>query len=180
MKRLLLLLTLFAGAATFQSCDGDTGPQGPAGPDSIVYELRQVDFNLFNGEYQIYRTFGESLGFNLYDSETVLVYRQSSSFVNNAGVTTPIWQLIPRTLFLPQGELDYDFDFSQEDFTIYAGGNFDPSTTPEYINDQTFRLVIIPGSFQNRNANNAGVDFNDYNAVIKKYGINDKNVKVIK
>jgi hypothetical protein len=43
----------------------------------------------------------------------------------------------PRTLFLTEGELDYDFDFS-EDFTIYAGGTYDLSATPQYIDNQTF------------------------------------------
>jgi hypothetical protein len=48
--------------------------------------------------------------------------------------------------FLTEGELDYDFDFSKEDFTIYAGGTYDLSATPQYIDNQTFS-VIVPGSF---------------------------------
>jgi hypothetical protein len=90
---------------------------------------------------------------------------------------TPIWQQIPRTLYLPQGELDYDFDFSKQDFTIYAGGTYDLATTPSYINNETFRIVILPGYFSNKMANN--IDFSDYNAVIKAFNINDKNVKQI-
>jgi hypothetical protein len=27
------------------------------------------------------------------------------------------------------------------------GGNYDLSTTPSYLNNQTFRIVIVPGSF---------------------------------
>jgi isocitrate/isopropylmalate dehydrogenase len=36
---------------------------------------------------------------------------------------------------------------SVEDFTIYAGGTDDLSATPQYIDNQTFRIVIVPGSF---------------------------------
>jgi hypothetical protein len=88
---------------------------------------------------------------------------------------TPIWQLIPRTLFLTQGELDYDFDFSKVDFTIYAGGTFNIAAVPQFINNQTFRIVIIPGYF----SKNATIDFNDYNAVIKAFNIDDSKVIVL-
>ncbi|HLN96196.1 MAG TPA: hypothetical protein VK183_11230, partial [Flavobacterium sp.] len=174
MKRLLLLLTVFAGATVFQSCEGERGPAGPAGPDSLVYELFNVDFTLSNGEYVINRQWVDLIGGDLYDEETVLIYRLTDTF-NSNGETVPVWQLIPRTLFLEEGELDYDFDFSKKDFFIYAGGTFDVATTPEFINDQTFRIVVIPGYFANRRA----VDYNDYNAVMQFYGIDDSNVKRI-
>jgi hypothetical protein len=88
---------------------------------------------------------------------------------------TPIWQLIPRTLFLDEGELDYDYDFSAVDFTIYAGGTFNIATTPQFINNQTFRIVIIPGYF----SKGSSIDYNDYNAVIKAFNIDDSNVTVL-
>jgi hypothetical protein len=69
----------------------------------------------------------------IFASDVILIYRMSGTIDSN----TPIWQLILRTLFLTEGELDYDFDFS-EDFTIYAGGTYDLSATPQYIDNQTF------------------------------------------
>jgi hypothetical protein len=102
-----------------------------------------------------------------------LIYRLSGTIDSS----TPIWQLIPRTLYLNQGELDYDYDFSREDFKIYAGGTFDLALAPQYIQNQTFRIVIIPGYFSGRSAKK--VDKNDYNAVIKAYNINDTNVKIL-
>jgi hypothetical protein len=45
--------------------------------------------------------------------------------------TTPVWRLIK--FCLCKGELDYDFWFCKEGFfTIYAGGNYDLSTTLSY------------------------------------------------
>ena len=102
-----------------------------------------------------------------------MIYRLSGTIDSS----TPIWQLIPRTLYLNQGELDYDYDFSREDFKIYAGGTFDLALAPQYIQNQTFRIVIIPGYFSGRSARK--VDKNDYNAVIKAYNINDTNVKIL-
>jgi len=89
--------------------------------------------------------------------------------------TTPIWQQIPRTLYLGNGqELDYDFDFTKFDFTIYAGGNFDISTVPAYLNNQTFRVVVIPGGFGKR-----VVDYSDCNAVMQAYGLTESQVKTL-
>jgi hypothetical protein len=73
-------------------------------------------------------------------------------------------------------ELHYDFDFSNEDFKIYAGGNFNLATTPENINNQTFRIVIIPGYFSNKGIKST-VDLSDYKAVIKAYKIDETKIK---
>jgi hypothetical protein len=70
--------------------------------------------------------------------------------------------------------LDYDFDFTKNDIQIYADGNYDVSTTPEYLNNQTFRVVLVPTS---SGAKNANLNYNDYNSVIKFYNIDDSKVK---
>jgi hypothetical protein len=172
MKKILLFLAV-VGITALSGC---SGPQGPSGHDgysaeSEVFELRHVNFGYSaSSGYTIYQT----LNPNIYSSDTILIYRMSDLINAN----TPVWQLIPRTLFLPQGELDYDFDFSKQDFTIYAGGTYDLGLTPAYIQDQTFRIVVIPGYFSNRGGKPI-VDKNDYNAVIKAYHIDDANVKVL-
>ena len=173
MKKIILFLAVI-GLVGLQGCTGPRGPQGNDGQDGLlaqVYELQNVNFayDATNG-YNIYGTFSP----NLYLDDSVVMYRLSGT-INSS---TPIWQQIPRTLyFLPStNELDYDFDFSKVDFTIYAGGNYDLSTTPTYINSQTFRIVVIPGAFANKNKS---VDLSDYNAVIKAYNIDDSHVKVL-
>lgn len=170
MKRIFLLLAI-VGITTFTSCDNDPGPQGPqgpAGPESEVFELQNVSFQLNqNNEYTIF----QNLNPVIFDSDNILIYRMSGTI----NPQTPIWQLIPRTLFLNEGELDYDFDFSAVDFTIYAGGTYNLATTPQFINNQTFRIVIIPGYF----SKGSNVDLNDYNAVIKYFNIDDSNVTVL-
>lgn len=180
MKKIFLLFAAVA-AVGFTSCqgpDGAPGPQGPPGLDGTsveaeVFELRNINFSFIDGQYQIYQT----LNPQILPADVLLIYRLSGTIDSS----TPIWQPIPRTLFLAEGELDYDYDFSMEDFTLYAGGTYNLAATPTYINGQTFRIVIVPGYLSNKNAteNAAAVDLDDYEAVIKYYGINDANVKVL-
>ncbi|WP_324069541.1 MAG: hypothetical protein RSE15_03180 [Flavobacterium sp.] len=170
MKKITLLIA-FIGMIALQSCtvneendnvDNDTIAE--------VFELRNVNFSYNSSTvgYFIYR----SLNPQIYASDNILIYRMSDLIDSN----TPVWQLIPRTVYFSNGdELDYDYDFSKEDFTIYANGTYDLSETPEYIFNQTFRIVIIPGYFSSRRA--VQVDFNDYNAVIETFGINPNNIK---
>lgn len=168
MKKLITLLAV-VGMFSFQGCTGPEGLPGQPGQDGLiaeVFELKNInfDYNPTDG-YNIY----QKLTPKIYASDVVLIYRLSGTINSN----TPIWQLIPRTLFLPEGELDYDFDFSMEDFTIYAGGNYNLSLTPQYLNNQTFRIVIVPGSFS------ASVNTSNYDAVMAALKIKESQVQKI-
>ena len=171
MKKISTFLAVIL-MIVISSCEG---PQGPPGFDGLdgqdgliaeVFELKNVNFsyNAIDG-YTIYR----ALTPKIFASDVVLIYRMTGTI----DASTPIWQLIPRTLFLSQGELDYDFDFSKEDFTIYAGGTYDLSLTPQYINNQTFRIVIVPGSFS------AAINKNNYADVMAALNVRESQVKSI-
>jgi hypothetical protein len=165
------LITLFAviGMFAFQGCTGPEGPPGPPGEDGLiaeVFELKNINFTFSstNG-YTVY----QKLTPNIFVSDVVLIYRLSGTIDSN----TPIWQLIPRTLYLTQGELDYDFDFSKEDFTIFARGTYNIATTPQYINNQTFRIVILPGSFS------ASLNVSNYADVMSALNFKENQVQKI-
>lgn len=170
MKKILIVLAV-VGMFGFQGCTNDDR-------DTIseVFELENVKFvNDINDSpdkgYYVYN----KLTPTIFDSDVVLIYRLSDAIDSN----TPVWQLIPRTLFLGDGggvldrELDYDFDFSKEDFTIYAGGNYNLATTPEYLNNQTFRIVIVPGSFS------TSVNKNNLSEVMNALKINENQIQKI-
>ena len=115
-------------------------------------------------------SYSVSQGLSINSTDVVLVYRQSG--VDNGN---PIWQQIPRTLFLTEGELDYDFDFTKNDVLIEAGGTIDFSLqnaafVANYLSNQRFRIVLVPAS----KGKNAQVDFSDYQSVIKFYNIPDR------
>jgi hypothetical protein len=170
MKNIISFLVV-VGIFSLQSCTGPEGIPGPAGQDGLlseVFELKNVNFVYDSTEgYTIYQTLTPSI----YASDVILIYRLSGT-INS---TTPIWQLIPRTLFLDQGnELDYDYDFSKEDFTIYAKGNYDISMTPQYLGNQTFRIVIVPGAFS------ANLKTSNYEDVMDKLNLNESQIQSIK
>lgn len=168
MKKITLVLA-FIGMIALESCTVNENDGNNIDNDTIaeVFELRNVNFG-FDGAngYSIYR----QLNPNIFSSDVILIYRLSGLINSN----TPIWQQIPRTLYLPQGELDYDFDFSSVDFTIYAGGTYDLGLTPSYLTNQTFRIVIVPGFFSNKMASN--VDLSNYNEVVKAFNIDESKV----
>ena len=171
MKKILSLFAI-VGLFTFSGCSDDDNVVEPEYDTiSTVFDIKNVSFayNATDG-YNIYQEFGQVL----FPEDVVLIYRQSGTL---SGSNIPIWQQIPRTLYTGQGELDYDFDFSDEDFTIYAGGNYNLSLTPQYLNNQTFRIVIVPGSLSGSAKSVNKPDYSDYNAVIKRYNIDDSNVK---
>lgn len=171
MKKILGILSIFVIALSLVGCvrtDDDYETE----TISTVYDLRNSSFtyNATDG-YLISKTFNSPL----FEGDNVLIYRMSGTTDNGA----PIWQLLPRTIFLSNSrELDYDYDFSRYDIQIYAGGNYDVSTTPEYLNNQTFRVVIIPGSTPMAKSVNKP-NFDNYEEVISYYKLDDSNPKTL-
>nr|WP_315175510.1 hypothetical protein [uncultured Flavobacterium sp.] len=164
MKRIITLFAIvgmiaFSGCTTTDDLDSDTIAE--------VFELKNInfDFNATDG-YTIYRT----LNPQIFPSDVILIYRLTGTI----DASTPVWQQIPRTLYTSQGELDYDFDFSKEDFTIYAGGNYNLALTPQFLNNQTFRIVIVPGSFSKT------LDTNNYISVMKALNLKENQVQQIR
>ena len=172
MKKIALLAAVI-GSFVFSGCEGPEGPRGATGysAESTVLELRNVNFTLNqNNEFTIYR----QLGSGILLTDNIVIYRLSGTIDSQ----TPIWQPIPRTIYFDNSpnEFDYDYDFSREDYTIYAGGNYDITTTPNLLNDETFRIVIIPGYFGNKSSN---LDTMDYKTLISTYKIDDSKVRVL-
>ncbi len=171
------ILTLFAviGLIAFSSCEGPEGPPGPPGHDGLTGEAFEIlntnfSYNVANG-YFISGTFQNKIGDDLFDDETVLIYRLKGTI----NPQTPIWQLIPTTLYFDNGdEITYDYDFSKKDFQIYVGANYDLAETPSYINNQSFRIVIIPSALAST------VNKNSLNDVMKAAKLSENQVQKIK
>ncbi|KQO22336.1 hypothetical protein ASF10_08080 [Flavobacterium sp. Leaf82] len=168
------ILTLFAivGLIVFSSCEGPEGPQGPEGPSgeiSYVFEVNNVTFDA-NGN-GVLRNFGSTL----FSGDVVLIYRLTGTSNGR-----DVWAPIPESHYYDDGTLffTYKYNFSQLDFEIYLEG-FELNTIPANLRaNQTFRIVIVPGDDGvNTKKSVSKPDYSDYNAVIKKYNIDDSNVK---
>lgn len=167
MKKLLSFLMIAVLGFLFVSCTDDSRDDIDSDTYSVVYDVT-ANFQNTNGRYVISRSFNNAIP----STDVILVYRKSGVDGNNN-----VWQQIPRTLFLTEGELDYDFDFTRSDVAIYAGGNVDISAQTAawqnmYINNQTFRVVIVPAA-----AGKANINYSNYEEVIKYYNIDDTKVK---
>lgn len=170
MKRIFLLLTVVAMTA-LTGCSND---DDRVDNDTIaeVYEIRDVDFtNDGAGNYGII----SNLNPQIFTSDMVLVYRRAGSDGGN-----PIWESLPKTIYFEGGsELDYNFDFTTNDVSIYLGYTDASALSPAFITNQLFRVVIIPGYLSNKSASASSVDLSDYNAVVRAYGIDDTKIGVL-
>lgn len=162
MKKIILFLFVAVfGLATFSCQTDDNSVYVDYDTYPVVYDVKNANFNLVGDSYQISRTFNNPM----YETDMLLAYMQVGSTNNNS----PIWQQIPITLYLEDGnEVDYNYDFSRYDFVIYAGGTFNLGGS-SYVTNKTFRILLVPASY----GKSSNVDYSDYNSVVNFYGIDD-------
>ncbi|MCS3530896.1 hypothetical protein [Chryseobacterium sp. JUb7] len=128
------------------------------------------------GSFNNSNNYGFTVPITISSTDVVLVYRRD---LNNGNA----WQLLPKTYFLSGNrQLDYNFLFSTQTVEIYTEANFDQSTMSgaeanQYLNNQTFRVVLVPASAAKGTST---VDTSDYNAVIKYYNIDESKIKTYK
>ncbi|WP_405413764.1 collagen-like protein [Maribacter sp. Asnod1-A12] len=143
-------LNLFFGALVtifFISCEG---PQGPAGFDGVDGEsglIGQVvdiegSFTLDN-DYSIFYEFPQTI--EVFDTDVVLVYMLWETTEDSNGDLVDIWRLMPQTRILDQGLLQYNFDYTFFDVSIFLESDFDLATLQAGDTDnQVFRIAILP------------------------------------
>jgi hypothetical protein len=165
------ILTLFAvvGLFAFSSCEGPEGPPGQDAPLPDAFEIKtSFSFNSTDG-YIISDTFAKYLGGDLFQNESVLVYRLEGT--NSSG--SDVWQLIPTTVFFQNGDsITYDYNFSKQAFTIFVGGD-NVAGKPDYINQQIFRFVIIPANF------GTTLNKSNYSEVMNALNLKESQIKNI-
>ncbi len=145
----------------FTGCEGPEGPQGPQGytVEAETFEIRNVNFvNDGTGYFGIIYDLNPAI----LNSDSILLYRLKS----NGG--TDVWEPIPKTYYFSNGEeLDYNFDFTTSDISIYLGYT-DPSVLQAaFIQNQVFRVVVIPGYLTNK------LSGTDYNTVTRELKLTD-------
>jgi len=158
------------------SCDDNDDVVQVEDQDTIA-QIRDV-----TGTFNASNSFTITQGIDIFNTDVVLVYR-------NVGGSSAVWQLIPKTYYLDDNvnfpanrELDYNFDFTTQDVEIRTEANFNQATqmtaseTSQFLVNQTFRIVLIPAN-ASKNANaSQPVNFEDYNAVIKYYNLDESKI----
>ena len=168
MKRITLVLA-FIGMITLNSCTVNDTP--PA-------QIQQVNNTYVSEVFEVTTSFGSNNNFSrlvtfnppIYNSDTVLVYHLYD-VVNGSDV----WRLMPQTYFFDNGvELDYNYDFTQYAVNIFLDSNDNLNYfSSAWTQNQTFRLVVVPGSFKMANK----IEYSDYNTTIKMLGYKDIKIK---
>ncbi len=163
MKRILSFISVFALLLT--ACEGPPGPPGFNGYDgqdggiivSSAFEI-VLDFNVANN-YE----FIEPYGFDVFPTDVTLVYILWETIDG-----LDVWRLVPQTVEFNDGNLVYNYDFTQVDVRFFLEGSTNFSTLDfSYTRSQVFRVVVIP-------ADNLGrVDLSDIDSVSSFYGITE-------
>lgn len=158
MKKFAALLTVFALLLT--ACEGDPGPPGQDGLNgsiiaSSAFEI-ELDFTPSNNYEYI-----EAYGFDVFPTDVTLVY-----ILWETSNGQDIWRLIPQTVEFDDGNLVYNYDFTQTDVRFFLDGSTDFSTLDSvYTDNQIFRVVIVP-------ADNVGrMDYSNFNVITEQYNI---------
>jgi len=179
MKKLHILLILFTVGLAGCSDDGIPGPQGPPGRDgfdgrdglngldgeeSFVFEY---EFSFIAPEYSALLEL--PLDFNILDSDVMLVYLLWEITDNG----TEIWRLLPQTLYLPDGIVSYNYDFTKFDASVFMDGTLNlDALGAEFTDNWIARVVVVPGQFSGRST----LDFSNYDEVKEQLGLPDSKL----
>jgi len=164
MKKLYMLI-FFLGVVAIGCEQGPPGPPGVPGRDgldglngeeSFVFEY---EFSFTAPEYGVLLNLPED--FNMLDSDVMLVYLLWDVTDDNV----EIWRALPQTLYLSDGILEYNYDFTRFDANVFLDGTVSlDGLGADFTDNWIARIVVVPGLFGGRD----GVDYSDYDEV-KEY-----------
>lgn len=165
MKKITLMLAVI-GMISLQSCtvNEDSGPDRDT--ISRVWEYSNVNFQA--NSYSVVLNFP----YNIATSDMVLVYRLSDVFQGD-----DVWKLMPESYYFDDGTLDFRFvnDFTRFNAEVRLEGFNLFDLNPNIRMNQVLRVVVIPGYFNNRLANE--VDFANYKATIQQFKIDESKIQ---
>jgi hypothetical protein len=148
---------------------GPEGPQGPPGKDGEEAYTFEYTVSFGAPDYNVLIAHPES--FDMLNSDMALVYFLWGQ-EDVDGETLDIWRALPQTLFIDQGFVQYNYDFTTRDVSLFLDADFDRSTLgSEYLDDWIVRIVVIPAQFANNGR--MSLDLRDYNAVREYFNLSD-------
>ena len=161
-----MLMVSFIGL--FSACYIETGIPGRDGIDgeSIIGSVFEVEGD-FKPSNDFSLIFDFPVTFKVFDSDVVLVYILWDQVTDKNGKLQDVWRLLPQTVVLKEGVLQYNYDYTVRDVNIFLGGTIDLyKLLPAEALDQVFRIVVLPADFAMYNS----IDVSDYGLVIKALG----------
>jgi hypothetical protein len=174
MKKIKLLFGIVALTLAV-GCEGPAGPPGPPGFDGLdgingidgedavfgtVLEIEGT-FTLDN-DYSIFYEFPQTV--EVFESDLVLVYILWDQVDDpDGGDPIDVWRLLPQTRILDQGLLQYNYDHTFLDVSVFLESDFDLTTLlPGDTDNQVFRIAIVPAKF----AMDSSIDLTNLDSVM--------------
>lgn len=175
MKKLYYLLFILIvasgcsrdGAPGPQGVPGIQGPQGQDGLNGSAYHF-EYDFN-FNPENDYYEEIEYPQDFQIYPDDMVLVYL----LWDNTEELGDIWRLMPQSILMDDGLLQYNYDFTQSFLSIFLDADFLLEYLGPIYTQGWVRIVIIPTQEISNGKQLETIDYSDYNAVKEAYNLPD-------
>jgi hypothetical protein len=173
ITQIMLMLVI----ALMLACQGEPGIPGEDGIDGdsflgSVFEIKG-DFKPSN-DFSLYFEFPKTI--EVFESDVVLVYILWDQVEGNSGKVLDVWRLLPQTVVLNDGILQYNFDYTWLDVQIFLGGSIDFNTLlPSEALDQIFRIVVLPAYFAKNNV----LDVYDFNLLMKTLRLNSADVQMV-
>lgn len=170
------------------ACEGPTGPEGPIGPRGPAGDDGVDGVNILGTVFEIEGDFTSEndyrFGFEfppeeieVFESDVVLVYISWEQIDIEGEPPINVWRLLPQTIFLDGGTLQYNFDHTFTDVSIFLDGTVNFSTLADGdTQNQLFRVVVLPADYSAPNARQE-IDYSNYEEVISTYGLDDSSVK---
>ncbi len=128
------------------------------------------NYELIGQTYEVQGSFveyGEEYGnFNIYyklpnnsiiDGDAVLVY---ALWGNDGGYD--IWVPLPKTIYRGVDVVEYSYDYTLADVSIYLFTTNEGILDASYLDNQIFRIVVVPAKLMT----NKTIDLNSYESVI--------------
>ena len=164
----LLILAAFSFACTDEVAV--PGPQGPPGEPGLngeeAYTFEWI-FDFESPDYAVLLPFPDD--FTMLDSDKVLVYALWGTETVD-GQEQDIWRLLPQNIFTDDGLLQYNFDFTISNVSVFMDAEFPLSILgPDFTDDWVMRVLVIPAQLQ-ENGRLVG-DYSDYKEVAERFGL---------
>lgn len=172
----LTLLFISCGTNGIDGRDGLDGLDGLDGADGLIGTVVDIEgsFSAEN-EYSIAFDFPSTL--EVFETDVVLVYLLWDQTEDTNGDAVDIWRLMPQTRILDQGLLQYNFDYTFFDVTMFLEADFDLATLmPGDTDGQVFRIAVLPAESL---SGKSSLDRSNISEVMSFLDVNENDVQKI-
>jgi hypothetical protein len=182
MKKIAFIFSTLA-IVFMISCEGPAGPPGPPGFDGLDGLDGQDGINILGTVFEIEGTFSAANEYTLFyefpstvevfESDLVFVYILWDTAEDGNGDPVDIWRLLPQTRILNQGLLQYNYDHTFFDVSVFLESDFDLSTlAPGDTDNQVFRIAIVPAEY----GQSSRLDYSNIDAVMRTLNVKESDI----